>query len=124
MTVDLDQFQKRVMTIFDTMPIGLIMTNNSGLIQTSNKFLQETAGYSAPDLLGKSLSFLFGDLDASVDIYSVLRSTRKKVILTVMRKADHQSMLVELVANSFEDAHGSEWLLICVLDGEWPKERL
>lgn len=60
----LEESEKRTRQIFETMPVGLLVTNKLAYIEMSNAAFCQMAGYSKQDLIGKQLPLVLADMES------------------------------------------------------------
>lgn len=115
---NLQQSERRVRTIVETMPTGLVIINKEGLIESINPATERMFAYDIAALAGQPVQKLFPKEVASgvEDILQKLLTKGRQHILDLeAEKADGQSFPVEVSVNEFEAFEGARYMLV-ILD--------
>ncbi len=114
----LQQSERRVRTIVETMPTGLVIINKEGLVESINPATEKMFGCDIAALSGKPVQQLFPRAASSgmEDLLQMLLTKGKGHILELeAAKADGETFPVELSVNEFEALEGERYMLV-ILD--------
>jgi PAS domain S-box-containing protein len=114
----LQQSERRVRTIVETMPTGLVIINKEGTVESINPATEKMFHYDISALSGKPVQQLFPKAAASgvEDLLQMLLTKGKGHILELeAAKADGETFPVELSVNEFEAFEGARYMLV-ILD--------
>ncbi len=115
---NLQQSEKRVRTIVETMPTGLIIINKEGAIESINPATEKMFAYDIKALSGLPVQKLFPkEAASSVEdfLQKLLTKGRNHILELEAAKADGESFPVEVSVNEFEAFEGARFMLV-ILD--------
>ncbi len=115
---NLQQSEKRVRTIVETMPTGLVIINKDGAIESINPATERMFGYDFQVLSEKPVQQLFPKAASSgvEDLLEMLLTKGQKHILELeAARANGEAFPVEVSVNEFEAFEGSRYMLV-ILD--------
>ncbi len=114
----LQQSERRVRTIVETMPTGLVIINKEGLVESINPATEKMFSCDIAALSGKPVQQLFPRSASSgmEDLLQMLLTKGRGHILELdAAKADGDTFPVELSVNEFEAFEGERYMLV-ILD--------
>lgn len=114
----LQKSERRVRTIVETMPTGLVIINKEGAVESINPATEKMFQCDISALSGKPVQKLFPKAASSgvEDLLQMLLTKGKGHILELeAAKADGETFPVELSVNEFESFEGARYMLV-ILD--------
>jgi len=115
---NLQQSEKRVRTIIETMPTGLVIINKEGAIESVNPATEKMFACDESALRGKPVQTLFAaeKTSAAEDKLQMFLSKGLQHILDLeAKKSDGERFPVEVTVNEFESFEGARYMLV-ILD--------
>ncbi len=114
---NLQQSERRVRTIVETMPTGLVIINKDGQVESINPATEKMFRCDLASLANKPVQRLFPKAASGVEDFTEMLLTKGKghILEFEAAKSDGETFPVELSVNEFEAFEGERYMLV-ILD--------
>lgn len=106
--------EARVRQIIDSMPVGLVMINESGVIEMTNPSALELFQYAQADLSGRHIMTLFGEQKVPAAEYmdALFAESMGRITERTARRKDGSTFPVEITLKGYLARDGQRYLAI------------